>query len=69
MNRKLALIGFKHVTRDGQNVAGVPVFKRFVNFFTEMIAIQINLNTAGAVLQGRKACFTHHALKHHAASH
>ena len=44
------------------------MFKRFVDLFADIVAIEINLNAAGAVLQCCKTCFAHHALEHHAPS-
>ena len=37
--------------------------------FPQRIAIQVDLNAPGAVLQCRKTRFTHHALEHHAPSY
>jgi hypothetical protein len=67
MDGKLASLGLEDLAFCRHDVAQVPVFEGGVQLFTDLVAREENLDTPGAVLQGRKTRLAHHALEHHAA--
>jgi hypothetical protein len=52
-----------------ENVAQVPVLEGLVGLGTDFFALDVDLDAAGAVLQGCETGLAHDALEHHAPGH
>ena len=75
MNRNLACLGSKNKTLDADEVTDV---KKFLEYFvvkvlifsrTDLVTLNIHLNTALGVLQFRKTGLTHDAARHHSSGY
>ncbi|MNS62151.1 hypothetical protein D3C72_952010 [compost metagenome] len=67
LHRQLALVGAEQLAAGADDVAQVPVLERGVDLFADLVARDVELDLAAAVLHGGEAGLAHHALEHHAA--
>ena len=67
MQGELAGARLEHMAFGGDDVTQVPFLEISVHLFTHGITRDVDLETAGGVLQRGKAGLAHDALEHHAA--
>ena len=67
LHREFARLGLHQGAGDGNDVAQVPGFEIGVDVFTNAVALDIDLDATGQVLDGGERGLAHDALEHHAA--
>ena len=69
VNRQLAGFGLENGAFGSHDVAQVPVFEAVVKLGADVFALDVDLDSPSAVLQGTEAGLAHDALEHHASRH